>query len=193
MDMLEEKQILENQNRIISILQKTNREGMPALIDYLVSTDFFKAPASTKYHNAFPGGLAQHSLFVYDNLWKMNEQYKIGLSLDTIAVCALLHDVCKADVYEFALFKTKSGGRYSFSDSFPCGHGEKSMFVLMRFLKLTEQEILLIRWHMAESDMGGYYQRLSFDAARDKEPGLTALICADQLASFVMEERMARD
>jgi hypothetical protein len=176
---------------IIDLLSKTGRQGMEGVVIELSRGDFFKAPASTKYHNCFEGGLAQHSLNVYRNLQKLNTELGCGLGEDTVRIVALLHDVCKENAYEYSTFKTKEGGKWGHKDDgFPAGHGEKSVFILLNAgLKLTQQEILLIRWHMGESDLGGMYQRMSFEEAREKEPALTALMCADLLASFVQEKR----
>lgn len=110
-----------NEERFKAIFQdQVNRPGADDLLEWLESTDFFTAPASTKYHGAYPGGLVEHSLRVYDFL--ISSPYAVGTSAESRAICALLHDVCKAEYYE------QTDGGYRVNDRFPFGHGE-SLFI----------------------------------------------------------------
>ena len=157
--------------------KKITREGAPELLAWLESTDFFTAPASTKYHGAYPGGLVDHSLNVYLAFYEPLDAMKIceiesrlGLGMEetaeTIAICTLLHDICKANYYE-----PMDGGGYKVNDQFPFGHGEKSVLLIHRFMRLREIEALAIRWHMGAYD----------DAARGGSRTLSAAMAVDPL------------
>lgn len=137
-----------------------HREGVHALLAWLDTTDFYHAPASTKYHDAVVSGLCMHSLNVFNRLKTKLEQYKdiTGQALcsdETCAIVSLFHDLCKINFYttEFRNVKDEFGNwtrqpYYKCEDSFPLGHGEKSMFIVHRYMKLSDEEALAIRWHM---------------------------------------------
>lgn len=157
--------------RFLDIYNSTiKREGSDGLLKWLSESDFFTAPASTRFHGAYEGGLLQHSLNVYDCLkWQINaaglqEEY----SEETIALVSLLHDACKVNFYKkgFRNVKDEETGRwykkevYEIDEKFPCGHGEKSVIILQNFIKLSSEEILAIRAHMGGFDTsvrGGDY------------------------------------
>lgn len=129
-----------------------HREGAEELLLWLEQeTDFFAAPASSKHHLAYPGGLVEHSINVFRELRKVvidNEP-----TMESVAICGLLHDVCKANTY----VREHHAGpgeilRYVKKDCFPMGHGEKSVYLISRFLHLTDEEALAIRWHMGAWD-----------------------------------------
>lgn len=135
------------------------REGADELLDWLFSSDFFTAPASTKYHLSCEGGLVAHSVNVYDRLVKLNESEGTGFSQETLAICGLLHDLCKVDFYEIEMKWAKDGNNkwyqypnYVINDKLPYGHGERSVYVISGFMKLTREEAFAIRWHMGFSD-----------------------------------------
>ena len=151
------------------------REGAPELLKWLESTDFFSAPASTKYHGAYPGGLVDHSLNVYDEL--IREVPAPGTA-ESRTVCALLHDICKADYY-----KPLDGGGYQVHNRFPFGHGEKSVFLIMRFMPLTDAEALAIRWHMGAYDDAARGGSRELSAAMKASPLVYALHAADMRAT----------
>lgn len=151
--------------------------------EWLDITDFFTAPASTKFHDDFPGGLVAHSIAVYHELTKIAtmhcNQYLITDSIlrKQVAVAALLHDVCEIDCYHAT---NKDGGaKYTYSDPLPLGHGEKSVMLLQHGFKLTEVEMLAIRWHM-----GAYRDRdtRELDTAQ-RIPLVLHLHLADMMAS----------
>ena len=136
------------------------RPGSEKLLDWMDSkTDFFSAPASTRFHGACDGGLCAHSLNVYRVLhgtfFTPDED-----SEETFAICALLHDLCKANFYKKGTrnVKNEATGQwekvpsYSVEDMFPYGHGEKSVFLIERFMKLKVEEAVAIRWHMGGFD-----------------------------------------
>ena len=144
---------------------KIKREGSEDLLRYLMSesSDFFIAPASTRYHGAEMGGLCRHSLNVYDalvdimNRRRMKETYGIHYSDESIAIAALLHDLCKVNFYRVESRNVKRNGvweavpYYTIDDSLPYGHGEKSVYIVSGFMKLTRDEAFAIRYHMGFS------------------------------------------
>ena len=142
---------------IISELRRTGRPGIEEVIQYMERTDFFEAPASTKFHNNIPGGLARHSLQVFQIAEKINETIlDFDFSIDSIRLCGLLHDFCKIEVYKINEDeKTKASEPYVHDDKFPIGHGDKSVLILTRLgLELKDEELLAIRYHMYNFDKG---------------------------------------
>lgn len=161
------EQIENNKQQITDIFRThVHRDGSEKLLDYLVNkSDFFTAPASTRFHGSYDGGLAQHSLNVY-NCFKaylererVRELYNLNASDETIAVCALLHDICKVNVYTRGTrnVKNEETGQwekvpaYFFDDRLPYGHGEKSVYMITGFMRLTREEAFAIRYHMGFS------------------------------------------
>ena len=143
-------------NEIVALLKVVKREGMDKLIDFLDRTDFYTAPASTRFHNAFEGGLAQHSLNVYKALKELTNG---KWSDETLIIVGILHDLCKINLYKVEMRNKKNQETgawyqepyYTSDDSMPLGHGEKSVMLISEFIKLTKEELYAIRWHM-----GGY-------------------------------------
>ena len=192
--------------KFIEALADTKRKGIDKVIEGLEKLGFFDAPASSKHHLAEKGGLVKHSLNVYVQALSIAEA-QIGIKPDldkklppeSIAIAALLHDVCKADIYKSELKRRKNpDGRwedyYGFTADYthcPLGHGEKSVIRLLRMgLELTNDEILAIRWHMAGWDLVDSFEaKGNFNAACEKCPLLSVLIAADELATRIMEVR----
>ena len=136
-------------DEFINLLKSTNREGMEQLIEFLNKTDFFEAPASTRFHGCYKGGLLEHSMKVYEIL-----KTKVEDS-DSVKIIALLHDVCKANFYKVDYRNAKNDQGvwekvpyYTIDDTIPYGHGEKSVMMISEFIKLTPEERYAIRWHM---------------------------------------------
>ena len=125
-----------------------HRPGADRLMGYIEQEGFFEAPASRKFHENYPGGLAEHSVNVTRNIMELGDRYRywFGYSSETLALVGLLHDLCKMGAYKM------DEEEYVSSHSFPAGHGEKSVFMILRFMELTEEEILAIRWHMGGFD-----------------------------------------
>ena len=171
--------------------QHITRPGSEKLLDWLDhKTDFFTAPASTRFHGACEGGLCMHSLNVYHALH--DTFFTEGDSEETFAICALLHDLCKANYYKPGTRNVKNEPRpvekvpsYSVEDLFPYGHGEKSVFLIERFMKLKVEEAVAIRWHMGFS--GTEDSRL-VGKAFAKYPLAFALSVADMEATYFLEE-----
>lgn len=142
-----------------------NRDGLADLLNWLENTDFFDAPASTRFHGAEPGGLAAHSVNVWTHLRKLNSCYEAGLSEESMAVAALFHDLCKVNYYKQTTRNVKNEvtGQwekvpyYAREEEFPFGgHGSKSMFLVMSFMKLTPDEAAAINCHMGSWDHSSY-------------------------------------
>ena len=174
------------------------RDGADKLLEYLINSDFFTAPASARFHLAEEGGLCQHSVNVYKRLVKLiNEEYGSDSPYtdETIAICGLLHDVCKVNFYAVDYRNSKENGvwikvpYYRVEEKFPYGHGEKSVFIVSQYMRLNAEEAMAINWHMGGFDervKGGSYA-LSEAMAKYK---LVLLMHIDDLqASYLDEER----
>lgn len=184
-----------NEKRFKAIFQdQVNRPGADDLLEWLERTDFFTAPASTKYHGAYPGGLVDHSLRVYDFL--ISSPYAVGTSAESRAICALLHDICKVDYYTASTKRQKNAAGewetvpcYTVNDRFPFGHGEKSVYQISRFMYLTDEEALAIRWHMGAYDDAARGGSRTLSAALSLFPLVLALHTADMWATQEEQRR----
>lgn len=172
--------------------ENIKREGAERLLDWLLRSDFFTAPASTKYHGSHEGGLCEHSVNVYNRLIGNVAMKDIEASAESLAVVALLHDVCKANFYKVEMKnkKNQSGewiqeAYYTVDDQLPFGHGEKSQYIISAFIKLSREESMAIRWHMGESSNA--YPGLSAQAFR-QYPLALMLHISDLEATFIDEK-----
>lgn len=192
----------EAKNEFISIFkQNIKREGADKLLDYLIKSDFFTAPASSRFHNNFEGGLCLHSINVYNRFKKLvvseyGENYTNVVSDETLAICALLHDICKVDFYTVEMRNVKVDGTwvqkpfYAIKDALPYGHGEKSVYIISGFIKLTREEALAINWHTGGFDLrvkGGSY---SLAEAYYTYPLALIFHLADMQASYLDENKV---
>ena len=180
--------------------EKITREGADKLLDFLLNgSDFFTAPASTRYHGAHEGGLVEHSLNVYDCLADMaerlKERYGIEYPDESIAIAALLHDVCKVNFYKTSYRNVKDEtGRwqsvpyYTIEDTLPYGHGEKSAYIVSAYMRLTRDEAFAIRYHMGFS---GTEDPGNVGRALEMFPLAYATCCADMEAAFLLEGKLA--
>lgn len=199
----------ENIKRFETMLRECKRDGIEELIGFLRKSDFYTAPASTRYHSCHEGGLLEHSLNVADCLlnklenptWK-NILGEVGR--ESIILCALLHDVCKTyfyvvemknkKVYKDTGKKIDSNGRYDWEtvpgytvdDKYPYGHGEKSVMMVERYIKLTPKERYAIRWHMGFTEPKESWNTLT--AAMNKYPLVLAIHEADLESTYLLEE-----
>ena len=179
--------------------QNITREGSDKLLEYLLSdkSDFFTAPASTRFHGSYAGGLLEHSLNVYHCLKnylsreRAKTVYKMNYSEESIAVCALLHDICKVNFYKTELRNTKDDtGQwvkvpyYTIDDQRPYGHGEKSVYIIMSFMRLSREEAFAIRYHMGFSTNDEPNQ---VGKAFEMFPLAFALSTADMEATYYLE------
>ncbi len=154
----------------IELLKSTKREGVDEIINFLEKTDFFKAPASTRFHGNYEGGLLEHSMKVYEILKHKvkNSVIDINVGDDTLIIVALLHDICKANYYkvDFRNAKNERGEwekvpYYTVDDTIPYGHGEKSVMMITEYMKLTSEEKYCIRWHMGFTEPKELYGTIS--------------------------------
>lgn len=169
--------------------EKIKRAGAEELLEWLDRNGFFTAPASSKHHLAIPGGLALHSLNVYRRLVEIAKKEEDGqtpayktqvLPLESIAIMALLHDVCKTDCYH----KDPATSTYKFRDPLPLGHGEKSVYIITRHMELYPTEALAIRWHMGAYDDAVKGGSRDFNAAMRMTPWVWRLHQADMNAAW---------
>lgn len=177
-------------DQIIELLKSTNREGMDKLIEFLENSDFFKAPASTRFHGNIEGGLAKHSFKVYEILKEKIRVSGMAIPDDTIIISALLHDICKTNFYKIDYRNAKNSlgvwekvPYYTIEDTIPYGHGEKSVMMLMEYIKLTNDEKYAIRWHMGFSEPKEVYGTLG--QAFTKYPFALMLHEADLEATYL--------
>ena len=176
------------------------RRGADKLLEYLENNDFFTAPASARFHLAEEGGLCQHSINVYKRLvnvvkTEFGENYQNVYSDETLAVCGLLHDICKVNFYSVDYRNSKENGTwvkvpyYRVEEKFPYGHGEKSVFIASQYIQLSVDEAMAINWHLGGFDervKGGSY---SISEAYGKFKLALLLHVADISATYLDEER----
>lgn len=184
----------------ISIYQNNIvRDGADKLLEYLESpqSDFFTAPASTRFHGSYEGGLLEHSINVYHCLKdylsreRVQDIYQLAYSEETIALVALLHDLCKVNCYVKGTRNKKDANgvwqtvpTFEYVDDMPYGHGEKSVYIISGFMRLTREEAFAIRYHMGFS---GTEPQNNVGAAFEKYPLAFALSTADMEATYFME------
>lgn len=175
--------------------QHVSREGSDKLLKWLSGTDFFTAPASTRFHLAYEGGLCEHSVNVYRVL--RERYFEEGDSEESFALCGLLHDVCKAEFYKVSTRNVKNEGTgqwekkpfYTVEDRFPYGHGEKSVYLIERFMRLKPAEAVAIRWHMGGFDDAVKGGSFAISEAYDRYPLAAKLHLADMESTYLREVR----
>lgn len=195
------RDLIELKKEFIEIYNSNiKREGAKELLDYLLKSDFFTAPASSQFHSAYEGGLVEHSINVYHRFKKLlKEEYgdklEEKITEESIAICALLHDICKVDLYKLDMRNKKVDGNwvqvpyYVVEDNLPYGHGEKSVYIISGFIRLTRLEAMIINWHMGGFDArvkGGSY---SLSDAYYKYPTAVLFHTADLLATYLDETK----
>lgn len=180
-----------------SAFEYIKRTGAKVLLKWMESNGFFEAPASKRHHGAEPGGLAKHSINVFKRIMQLNteeerRQQSLNYDLETLAVCGLLHDLCKIDAYRLAEGQ-QGKPEYQLTRNFPVGHGEKSVILILQFMNLTQEEILAIRWHMGQYDFyargGGY----DVDNAFRQSKLAVMLHLADMMATHFDEREEAKE
>ena len=183
---------------------KTNikREGADKLLEFICSSssDFFTAPASARYHSAYEGGLCEHSINVYECLKAYLDRdvartkYNLNYSDESIAIVALLHDLCKMNIYKVSYRSAKNEQGvwekvpyYEFDDTLPYGHGEKSVYMITPFMKLSREEAFAIRYHMGFSNVENQMATNNVSKAFEMYPLAFALSTADMEATYYLE------
>ncbi|MFZ3101884.1 MAG: hydrolase [Desulfitobacteriaceae bacterium] len=191
---------MSHKDQFIDIYNSTiKRDGSDKLLEYLLSkaSDFFTAPASTRFHGSYKGGLVEHNLNVYSCLKdylareRAKDQYHMHYDEESIAIVALLHDICKINCYKPGTRNVKdengvwkSVATYEYDDNLPYGHGEKSVYIISGFMKLTREEAFAIRYHMGFS---GTEDKRSIGDAFKMFPLAFALSTADMEATYFIE------
>lgn len=172
----------ELKNRFIATVKKyIQRDGIDDLLAWLETTDFYTSPASTRFHGAYEGGLVEHSLMVFNELLFLTETYNgvntntiprwstpdgandIHYTIETLAIVSLFHDLCKVQNYATEMRNVKENDKwvqkpyYTHKELLPFGgHGSKSMYLVMKYMKLTEEEAIAIVNHMGAWDNSTY-------------------------------------
>ena len=180
--------------------EQIHRQGAADLKNYLLRSDFFTAPASTRYHCAYEGGLCEHSINVYRRLlanvkMQFGEEWESKVSHESVAVCGLLHDLCKIDFYKLDYRNVKENGEwqrkpyFTREEALPLKQKKKSVYIAGSFIKLTREEAMAINWHMGGFDTrvrGGDY---SVSDAYRMFPLAVLLHAADLEATYIDEKR----
>ena len=189
-----------SKEQFIEIYNKyIKRDGASKLLDWLISTDFFVAPASTRFHSNIEGGLCAHSINAYNRFRKLivseyGEDFSSVISEESIAIIGLLHDVCKVNYYEVDYRNVKVDGTwtqkpyYKVNDDLPYGHGEKSVYIINGFLRLTREEAIAINWHSGGFDMRVMGGSLAFSDAFYRYPASVLFHIADMQATYLNEK-----
>lgn len=188
-----------NKERFLQLLESVlSPEDYESLKAGLEGSDFFTAPASTKYHLHVAGGLCQHSLNVYDCMMKLISDWKIeGYSKESATIVSLLHDVCKANTYEKSIRRVppeRSGtGKweteeiYIKNDAYNLGHGSKSIYIIQQHIGLTMEEIECIHAHMGSTDLSTMFNSFNLNALFSQNSLAVCLHLADMIASYLCE------
>jgi hypothetical protein len=189
-------------------LESTGRKGIKGLLKELDKTDFFKSPASTKYHGSYAGGLCDHSLMVMDAVLSLYDEYKKlvptfpEIPVDSLKICALLHDVCKVETYRAGTrnVKNEQTGQWEkvptfFREpKFPMGHGGKSVYMIAKMgVLLSEDEAQAIYWHMGAYDTSAYNTWNEMGQAYNENQLAFLLHQADMFSTYILEnERLEK-
>lgn len=183
---------MESKPRFLELYRShITRDGSSELLAFLeAKTDFFSAPASTKFHLASEGGLVEHSVNVAEQMMKYSDE-----ATESLVMCGLLHDLCKVNYYKIGTrnVKNETTGQwekqpfYQVNDAFPFGHGEKSVFLIERFMRLKTSEAMAIRWHMGGFDDSVRGGSFSVSRAFERYPLAVKLHIADLTATFLVE------
>jgi hypothetical protein len=195
---MEQEQIKANKEKFLQIA-RTNikRDGISELLAWLETTDFFECPASSKFHSAEPGGLCAHSLNVYNRLLGLAtaEWGADKINVEQIAIIALFHDVCKCCYYKTEYRNVKENGEwvqkpyYAIDDPLPYGHGEKSVYIINGYMRLSREEALAINWHMGGFDKRVMSGDFSMSSAYYKYPICVLTHMADVMATYLDEQK----
>lgn len=184
---------MDKKARFISLCKCIKRQGIDELLQWLEECDFYTAPASSRYHGAYPGGLLEHSLNVYDELVRLLAAYpEIAVSEETTIICSLFHDLCKVNMYAVEKRNRKnSSGQWETYDAYTInekfcygGHGSKSVFLIQHFMKLSPEEATAIQCHMSSWEDGA---NKTVGNAFEQFPFAWLVHVADEAATFILE------
>ena len=195
------KSLPELRTKFDKFTEHISRPGVDKLVAWLETTDFFRAPASTKFHGNYEGGLVEHVCHVAEyalSIFNWTVKYKPELEYlrESVIITALFHDVCKVNQYSMDKCWAKDDNNkwvtymgWKFNDAFPIGHGEKSLYYINKHMELTQAEALAIRWHMGTSEPGTQIAGLtqySYQSAFE-HPLVKILIAADIASTAIGE------
>lgn len=189
----------EQKETFINLLRSTERDGIDNLIEYLdTKTDFFTAPASSKFHNNFEGGLLSHCLNVYANFKKLLEMKNIELPEDSIIITSLCHDLCKTNNYVKEQRNRKVDGKwesYDFwgtvkSPACPLPHSSRSIRLIRTFIPLKFEEELIIFYHMGPFGGEDFEYRNLLQDVNTRYPASLLFYTADLISSYLDEEKV---
>lgn len=193
---MNKEQIEQNKSTFLMLARDDiKRDGIEALLSWLEASDFFTAPASTKFHLSEEGGLCAHSINVYERLVRLCEAEwgEDGFNRESVAIIGLFHDLCKTNIYKVEMRNVKESGEwvqkpyFTVDDSLPYGHGEKSVYMLSGFMKLTREEAMAINWHMGGFDLRVQAGSYDYSKAYNKYPLALMIHLADMQATFLDE------
>ncbi|MCQ2458714.1 MAG: HD domain-containing protein [Clostridia bacterium] len=184
----------EQKQKFLDICQSViHRPGLDGLLNWLSAVDFFEAPASTKFHGAYKGGLCQHSLDVYDYALKLRALTEASVDDESLAIAALFHDVCKCKLYKTEYRNQKINGEwqqvpvYVINESLHFGgHGSKSVYQVQYFMRLEKDEAVAINCHMGFADASPSVVRDVSNAFQDF-PLAWIIHAADEAATFLLK------
>ena len=173
---------------------RIHREGLDKLLDWLEKSDFYTAPASTRFHGAYEGGLCEHSLDVLEQALKLTPMLPQKLeNLESLTIACLFHDICKVNCYKPDKRTKKVNGTwvevpyFSVEEKFHFGgHGSKSVFILQQFMKLTPEEAVAINCHMGFSDCGPSGTS-DISNAYEQYPLAWLVHVADEAATYLLD------
>jgi len=181
--------------------EKIKREGADKILKYLNESDFFDAPASTRFHSNHAGGLVEHCVKVYHRFVSILEK-EYGADYlsknpempESVAIIALLHDICKVGCYKVEERNVKVGNEwtkkpyYAYDDPLPYGHGEKSVYMISGFMRLSREEAMAINWHMGGYDARNQSGSYVLGEAFQKFPLALLFHVADLMTSYLDEK-----
>ena len=195
----QEMLLTSNKDEFLAIYRENiKREGAKELLEFIQSTDYFTAPASGNYHSNFEGGLLHHSLNVYHRLKRLVQDepsLRGKVSEESIAIIGLLHDLCKVNFYEIYYKNVKEDGvwvtrpAYKINEKLPYGHGEKSVIIIQRYMKLTDDEAMAINWHMGPYDDRVKGGSVAMNQAFHQFPLAFLTHVADSMATYIDEAK----
>lgn len=188
---------LENREKFMELMKKTGRPGVEDMLKWLDTTDFYSAPASTRFHGSYPGGLVQHTLNVAYELKQLATFYDVKIPDDSMLICALGHDFCKINTYQETIVnvppqRSKSGKweqqqGYKKDEYLKLGHGSKSLATLQDFVTLKDYEKEAIYWHMGAFDLGGYNTMNDLSKTFEENTLAFLLHVADMCVTYIIE------
>lgn len=195
-----ENEVLNEQKEVfINLLRSTEREGVENLINYLeTKTDFFTAPASSKFHNNFTGGLLAHCLNVYNNFKALLEMRNVEMAEDSIIITALCHDLCKANYYVKEQRNRKVDGKWESYDfwatnknpALPLPHSARSIRLIKSFIPLKFEEELIIFYHMGPYGGEDYEYKNLLQNVNERYPATLLFYIADLMSSYLDEKKI---